>query len=387
MDTTAFIIIFIALAIIITLRLALRSYRLRQSSSENREPTEPASSLEKTTTTAESTSSEIEARVERLEETHMLDKATPTAGHTTTQADAELEKAVEISHLHKSFGGNEVVNDVSFSLTTGEVFGLVGPNGAGKTTTIRMLMDIIRPDSGKIRLFGQPLEEDTKNRIGYLPEERGLYRRMTVSDSLVYLASLKNMEAKVAKERTEELLKQVDMLPHQGKKISELSRGMGQIIQFVVTIAHNPDLIVLDEPFAGLDPINTQLLKEIVLELKEQGKTIILSTHMMNEVEEMCDRIMMINKGRVVLYGELAEIKWRYRNNSVFVECDGDIGELEGVSRKQARGKHLELFLDGETPPQTILNQLVEKNVQVNRFEVSTPSLNEIFIQVVEKGR
>ncbi|MCK4723598.1 MAG: ATP-binding cassette domain-containing protein, partial [Dehalococcoidia bacterium] len=194
MDTTAIIIIVVALAIIITLRLALRSYRLRQASSENREPTEPASSLEKTTTTAECTSSEIEARVERLEETHLLDKATPTAGHTPTQADTGLEKAVEISHLHKSFGGNEVVNDVSFSLTTGEVFGLVGPNGAGKTTTIRMLMDIIRPDSGEIRLFGQPLEEDTKNRIGYLPEERGLYRRMTVSDSLVYLASLKNME-------------------------------------------------------------------------------------------------------------------------------------------------------------------------------------------------
>ncbi len=385
MDTAAFIIIFVALAIIITLRLALRSYRLRQASSENQEPTEPASSLEKTTTPAESTSSENEARVDRLEETRLLDKATPPAGHTPTQADAGLEKAVKISHLHKSFGGNEVVNDVSFSLTTGEVFGLVGPNGAGKTTTIRMLMDIIKPDSGEIRLFGQPLEEDTKNRIGYLPEERGLYQKMTVSDSLVYLASLKNVEARVAKERAEELLKQVDMLPHQGKKISELSRGMGQIIQFLVTIAHNPDLIILDEPFAGLDPVNRQILKDITLGLKEQGKTIILSTHMMNEIEEMCDRIMMIDKGRVVLYGELSEIKWRYRNNSVFVECDGDIGELEGVSRKQACGKHLELFLDGETPPQKIFSQLAERNIQVNRFEVSTPSLNEIFIQVVGK--
>ncbi len=387
MDTTILIILIVAFAVIIILRLAIRSYRLRQASSENREPVEPISSPEKTTTTAESTSSEIEARVKGFEETHLLDKATPTAGHTPTQTEAGLEKAVEISHLHKSFGGNEVVKDVSFSLTTGEVFGLVGPNGAGKTTTIRMLMDIIRPDSGEIRLFGQPLGEDTKNRIGYLPEERGLYRRMAVSDSLVYLASLKNMEVRVARERAQELLKQVDMLPHQGKKISELSRGMGQIIQFVVTITHNPDLIILDEPFAGLDPINTQLLKEIVLELKEQGKTIILSTHMMNEVEEMCDRIMMIDKGHVVLYGELAKIKWRYRNNSVFVECDGDIGELEGVSRKQVHGKHLELFLNGETLPQTILNQLVEKNVQVNRFEVSTPSLNEIFIQIVEKGR
>ncbi|MBE0415193.1 MAG: ATP-binding cassette domain-containing protein [Dehalococcoidia bacterium] len=301
------------------------------------------------------------------------------------EAQSEKEPQVEISHVYKSFGGNEVVKDVSFTLGPGEVFGLVGPNGAGKTTTIRMLMDIIRPDSGEIRVFGQPLDEDTKNRIGYLPEERGLYQKMRVSDSLVYLASLKNVEPRVAKERGEELLRQVDMLPHKGKKISELSRGMGQIIQFLVTIAHNPDLIILDEPFAGLDPVNRQLLKDIAIELKRQGKTIILSTHMMNEVEEMCDRILMIDEGRVVLYGELAEIKWRFRNNSVFVGCEGTIGELEGVSGRKEHGKVVELFLDGETSPQKILSQLVERDIKVDRFEVSTPSLNEIFLQVVKR--
>ena len=264
---------------------------------------------------------------------------------------------------------------------------MVGPNGAGKTTTIRMLMDIIKADSGEIRVFGQPLKEETKNRIGYLPEERGLYRKMRVSDSLVYLASLKNVESRIASGRAEELLRQVAMLPHKGKKISELSRGMGQIIQFLVTIIHDPDLVILDEPFAGLDPVNRMLIKDIVMELKGQGKTIILSTHMMNEVEEMCDRILMIDEGRVVLYGNLAEIKWRYRNNSVFVACEGTIGELEGVSGRKEHGKYVELFLDGETPPQKILSQLVERNIRVDRFEVSTPSLNEIFLQVVEKGR
>lgn len=353
METVTLIILIVAIVVIITLRLMLRSYRQRQARIKESEPPSP-------------------------------EEATPIAKGIPLKAEAQGE-AVEILQVYKSFGAKEVVKDVSFALAPGEVFGLVGPNGAGKTTTIRMLMDIIKPDSGEVRIFGQPLKEETKNRIGYLPEERGLYQKMRVSDSLVYLASLKDVEARVAKERAEELLRQVDMLPHKGKKVSELSRGMGQIIQFLVTIAHNPDLIILDEPFAGLDPVNRQLLKDIVMELKEQGKTIILSTHLMNEVEEMCDRILMIDEGRVVLYGELAEIKRRYRNNSVFVECEGDIGELEGISGKKAHGKYVELFLDGETPPQKILRQLVERNIQVDRFEVSTPSLNEIFLQVVKQ--
>ena len=177
------------------------------------------------------------------------------------------------------------------------------------------------------------------------------------------------------------------MLPHKEKKIEELSRGMGQIIQFLVTIIHDPQLLILDEPFAGLDPVNTKLLKEIILELRSQGRAIILSTHMMNEVEELCDRIFMINKGRSVLYGELAEIKSRYRNNSIFLEYDGTPGEIGGVVGKRDYGKYVELFLDGETPPQKILEQLVNRGVSVNRFEVSTPSLNEIFLQVVGKER
>jgi ABC-2 type transport system ATP-binding protein len=267
----------------------------------------------------------------------------------------------------------------------GEIFGLIGPNGAGKTTTIRMMMDIIKPESGEISILGESLNADTKNRIGYLPEERGLYKKITVLQSLIYLASLKGMGIRPARNRAEELLQRVDMLAHKEKKIEELSRGMGQIIQFLTTIIHDPQLLILDEPFAGLDPVNTQLLKEIILELRSQGKAIILSTHMMNEVEALCDRILMINKGRTVLYGELAEIKSRYRNNSVFLNFNGALGEIEGVVRKKDHGEYVELFLDGETPPQKILEQLVSHGVEINQFEVSTPSLNEIFLRVVEK--
>lgn len=323
------------------------------------------------------------ADAERVSSTaHRLKESRESASAT---APSREETLAEISHVNKSYGGRPVVQDVSFTLAKGEVLGLVGPNGAGKTTTIRMLMDIIKPDSGEISVFGRPLDEQAKNRIGYLPEERGLYRKMKVSDNLVYLSRLKAVPSNTARERAEALLKEVDMSMHQGKKISELSRGMGQIIQFLVTLSHDPSLIVLDEPFAGLDPVNRMLLKEIILELKTQGKTVIFSTHMMNEVEEMCDRVLMINRGRVVLYGDLSEIKWRFRNNSVFVQCEGDIGDIDGVSGKKDHGKYVELFLDGQTTAQQVLSQLMAKSIRVDRFEVSTPSLNEIFIQVARQ--
>ena len=295
--------------------------------------------------------------------------------------------AVELNNICKSYNDNLVVNNVSFTVAQGGIFGLIGPNGAGKTTTIRMVMDIIKPESGEISILGESLNEDTKNRIGYLPEERGLYKKITVLQSLVYLASLKGMGNRAARSRAEELLQRVDMLPHQEKKIEELSRGMGQIIQFLATIIHDPQLLILDEPFAGLDPVNTNLLKEIILELRSQRKAIILSTHMMNEVEALCDRILMINKGRTVLYGELAEIKSRYRNNSVFLKFDGALGAIEGVVGKKDHGEYVELFLDGETLPQKILEQLVSRGVEINQFDISTPSLNEIFLQVVETGQ
>ena len=299
----------------------------------------------------------------------------------------EAMNVVEASGISKSFKGIKVVDSVSFTIGQGEIFGMVGPNGAGKTTTIRMLMDIIKPDSGAIKILGEPINEEVKDRIGYLPEERGLYKKLTVSQSLSYLASLKNMKKRLARERAEELLKRVNMLPHKDKKTEELSHGMGQLIQFVATILHDPELVVFDEPFAALDPVNTQLLKELILELRSQGKSVILSTHMMNQVEELSDRILMIDKGRAVLYGSLTEIKSRYRNNSIFLECDRLPDNLPGVVGSKAHGKYMEIFLDGRVSPQEILSALVNKGVKVDRFEVSTPSLNEIFIQVVKEGR
>jgi ABC-2 type transport system ATP-binding protein len=291
--------------------------------------------------------------------------------------------AVEVSHIVKSFADKAVVNDLSFSVAQGEIFGLIGPNGAGKTTTIRMMMDIIKPDSGDVTILDEKLSESTKNRLGYLPEERGLYKKLTVLDSIIYLASLKGMDRHSAEIKADELLNQTGMLPHKGKKIEELSRGMGQIIQFIVSIIHDPELVVLDEPFAGLDPVNTELLKGMLLDLRNQGKALILSTHQMNEIEELCDRILMINHGRSVLYGNLAEIKSKYRSNSVLLEFDGELGEMPGVTEKRAHKGYVELVLDGNTTPQQVLERLVSRGIMINRFEVATPPLNEIFLRVV----
>jgi ABC-2 type transport system ATP-binding protein len=294
--------------------------------------------------------------------------------------------AVEVSHIVKSFADKVVVNDLSFSVAQGEIFGLIGPNGAGKTTTIRMMMDIIKPDSGDVTILGEKLREATKNKLGYLPEERGLYRKLGVLDSIIYLASLKGVDRRSAEEKANELLNQTGMLPHKGKKIEELSRGMGQIIQFIVSIIHDPELVVLDEPFAGLDPVNTELLKGMLLDLRNQGKALILSTHQMNEIEELCDRILMINHGRSVLYGNLAEIKSRYRSNSVLLEFEGELGEVSGVAEKRTHKGYIELVLDGNTTPQQILEQLVSRGIMISRFEIATPPLNEIFLQVVGKN-
>jgi len=290
---------------------------------------------------------------------------------------------VEVNHISKTYGDRIVVNDVSLDVSEGEILGLIGPNGAGKTTTIRIVMDLIRPDSGEVKILGKRLGESAKNSIGYLPEERGLYLNMTVTESLIYLATLKGMDVGRATSRAEELLRRVDMLPHKQKKIKELSRGMGQFVQFLVTIIHEPSIIILDEPFANLDPVNTQLIKDMVLEMRNRGKAIVLSTHRMNDVEELCDRILMIDDGITVLYGNLAEIKSRYRSNSILLEYEGDFGEVRGVVRRQDRNGRAELFLDSETTPQQVLAQLLQQGITVNRFEVATPPLHDIFLQVV----
>ncbi len=295
--------------------------------------------------------------------------------------------AAEVSHISKSYADKIAVDDLSFSVNQGEVFGLIGPNGAGKTTTIRMMMDIIKPDSGVVTIFGEKLGEATKNKLGYLPEERGLYKKLRVLDAIIYLATLKGMDRHTAAEKAGQLLDHTGMLPHQSKKIEELSKGMAQIIQFIVTIIHGPQLVVLDEPFVGLDPVNTELMINNVYDLKNQGKAIILSTHQMNQVEELCDRILMVNKGQSVLYGDLAEIKSRYQNNAVLLDFEGDLGEIPGVSDKRSHRGYVELFLDGTQTPQQVLETLVGRGIVVNRFEIATPPLHDIFLDVVGKGR
>jgi ABC-2 type transport system ATP-binding protein len=249
-----------------------------------------------------------------------------------------------------------------------------------------MMMDIIKPDSGDVTILGEKLSEASKNKLGYLPEERGLYRKLTVIDSIIYLASLKGMDRHSAEEKADELLNQTGMLPHKKKKIEELSQGMRQVIQFLVAIIHDPELVILDEPFAGLDPVNTELVKGMFVDLRNHGKAVILSTHRMNEVEELCDRILMINNGRAVLYGNLAEIKSRYRSSAVLLDFEGELGEVPGVTDKRTHKGYVELVLDGNTTPGQILERLVGTGIVINRFEVATPSLNEIFLKVVGKS-
>jgi len=294
--------------------------------------------------------------------------------------------AVEVNQIVKRYRDKVVVNDLSFSVAQGEIFGLIGPNGAGKTTTIRMMMDIIKPDSGDVTILGKKLSEASKNKLGYMPEERGLYKKLTVIDSIIYLASLKGMDKHSAEEKANELLNQTGMLPHKRKKIEELSRGMGQIIQFIVTITHDPELVILDEPFAGLDPVNTELLKRMFADLRNQGKAVILSTHQMNQVEELCDRILMINNGCAILYGNLAEIKSSYRSHSVILDFEGELGQVPGVTEKRTHKGYVELVLDGNTTPKQVLERLVSTGIVINRFEVATPSLNEIFLEVAGKN-
>lgn len=290
---------------------------------------------------------------------------------------------IKVSHITKSFADKVAVDDISFSVDRGEIFGLIGPNGAGKSSTIRMIMNIIKPDIGNVSILGENLSEASKDKIGYLPEERGLYKKLSVMDSIIYLASLKDMSKHSAEMKANQLLEQTGMLPQKNKKIEELSKGMGQIIQFIVTIIHDPELVVLDEPFSGLDPANAELLKRMIIDLRNQGKAIMMSTHRMDEVEELCDRLLMIDEGKAVLYGTLKDIKSKYRNNSIILDYEGELGDLPGVAHKKIYNGYVELFLDGSTTPNQLLETLVSRKIAINKFQISTPTLNEIFLKIV----
>jgi ABC-2 type transport system ATP-binding protein len=292
-------------------------------------------------------------------------------------------KAVEVNHLCKSYADVTAVHDLTFCVDPGEILGLIGPNGAGKSSTIKIILDFMKPDSGEVKIFGQQMNEALKDQIGYLPEERGLYKRLTAIDLILYLASLKGMDKAMAEEKANVLLEQTGMLENKKKKNKEMSKGMGQLIQFIVAVVHDPDLIILDEPFAGLDPVRTQTVQNIVGKLRDEGKAIILSTHQMNKVEELCDRVLMIDKGHTILYGDLMETRAKFRRNSVQVAIDGELGDLPGVIDRKPRKDSIELVLASDTTPQTILDRLRDRGITINRFEVTTPSLNEVFLNLV----
>ena len=294
-----------------------------------------------------------------------------------------MPEVLQATGLSKAFGGTPIVQDLSFSIQEGEIFGLIGPNGAGKTTTIRMLLHILQPDEGEVTLFGRPLDDEARDRIGYLPEERGLYKHARTVEVLAYLGQLKGLSAHEAKRRAWEVLERLGMTEHARKKVSELSRGMGQIIQIGATIIHRPLLAILDEPFSGLDPINTQLLKELVRDLQAEGTTIIFSTHLMASIEELCDRVLMINQGQAVLYGSVEEVKQRYRNNSLFIEWDGPRDQVRGVTHWENHGPYWEAYLADNLPPEAVAQEILSLGGTLKLFQLSSPSLNEVFIQVV----
>ena len=294
--------------------------------------------------------------------------------------------ALNVNRATKTFGDFTAVDNLSVEVPQGSVFGLLGPNGAGKTTTIRMAMGITLPDSGEISIFGHSLDERTKEKIGYLPEERGLYKKMKVADVIGFLCEIKGVSRRRARANTMQWIERLGLEEWTYRSVQDLSRGMQQKLQFISAVVHDPDLVVLDEPFSGLDPINTGVLKDVMLELnKEKGKTIILSTHVMEQVEKMCDNICLINKGKKILDGSISSVKSRYGSNTVAMEYDGDgdfLKSLPDVDAINDYGKYVELRLKDGASHQAVLRAAVGR-VSVRRFEIVEPSLNHIFIDIV----
>src|SRR2546425_4996053 len=270
----------------------------------------------------------------------------------------DIKHTQVLERVAKRFGGFTAVSDLSLQVRPGRVFGLIGPNGAGKTTTIRMIVNITAPDSGRIELFGQQMNTALQDRIGYLPEERGLYKKMRVGEQLRFFAELKDLRGAEANRRIDEWLKKLELSAWKDKRTKELSKGMQQKIQFIIAVIHDPDLIILDEPFSGLDPVNVQLMKETILEEKAKGKTIILSTHQMEIAEKLCDDVCMINRSRKVLDGRLREIRRGFARNSVAIQVEGGDGLLKDpalIANVRQNGDDLEVLLAPDTNPQTLL--------------------------------
>jgi ABC-2 type transport system ATP-binding protein len=292
---------------------------------------------------------------------------------------------LEATNLTKNYDSFRALDSVSFVLRRGEVLGLLGPNGAGKTTTLRMLVDITRPDEGEVRLLGQPIEQ-MKDRIAYLPEERGLYPKGRVLETLVYFAELKGVPRKVAEPKAKTWLERMGLGQHVRSRAEQLSKGMQQKVQLIGAMLHDPEVLLLDEPFSGLDPLNTQLIEDVMKELRQQGKALLLSTHLMHQAEDLCDRVVMLNRGRLVLEGTVPEVRQRFSDQSLFVEIVGALNGLNGVAETKPSEGGYRLFLKPNVAPQMVLAELVHQNVTVQRFEIYTPPLEEIFIKVASES-
>jgi ABC-2 type transport system ATP-binding protein len=293
--------------------------------------------------------------------------------------------ALKVLNLSKSFGDIKAVNNASFDVPEGSIFGLIGRNGAGKTTIMRMMMNVYLPDSGEILIRGKKVGQEFRNNVGYLPEERGLYKKMKVLETLLFFAELKGKKAKAVSDKATDYLERFDLMDRMNSKIQELSKGNQQKIQFITTILHDPEFIILDEPFAGMDPININILKEIILEKKKAGRIIIFSTHLMDFAERMCDHIAMINYGRIILNGSLSAIKTGYSQKNISLTYEGDISFLENhpfVEKMSDFGNSIGIRLKDRDQTQELLRLLLDNNVKVKKFDAEDISLQEIFIEL-----
>lgn len=288
-------------------------------------------------------------------------------------------------NLRKVFSTGPAVDGVSLEAKRGEILGLLGPNGAGKTTTIRLILNILQPDGGEVTFDGEPFSTEIRNLIGYLPEERGLYRKNKLLNVIIYFASLKGMDSAGAKRRALEWLLRFNLMGYADKKVEELSKGNQQKVQFIISVLHDPQLVVLDEPFAGLDPVNQILLSDELMRLKQRGKALIFSTHVMDQAEKLCDRICLINKGKVVLDGELNEVKRRYGQNSIHIEFEGNgafLSTMPIFKKTLLYENSAELLLSDGLTPSEVLRDLSQR-LAIRKFELREPSLQSIFLEMV----
>jgi len=292
---------------------------------------------------------------------------------------------ISVDQISKSFGSLRAVDNVSFEVNSGEIFGLLGPNGAGKTTMIRIILDIFKPDTGTVSILGGPMSEEKKNAVGYLPEERGLYQDIQLERCLVYLATLKGLPEAQARERVNQYLERFELANWRKKKLKELSKGMQQKAQLITTLVHQPKVVIIDEPFSALDPVNTQMVKDLLIEERDKGTCIVMCTHQMHQVEELADRIVLINKGKSMLYGDLQDVRRQFASDAVLVRTTETLpASLPCVREITPHNSAMLLKFNQGCTSQDVLKALVERNIHLEQFELAMPTLDEIFIQVVK---